>query len=118
MSDERAAACHQATAGCYSSLPAPLSRNQFHGQPPAVAKMSTRGSDASRPPSRSKSAALSSSAAGSRIRSQDDALPSNSQKRKRDSPAFPLEELLKPAITIKVCTAHPVATTVHDPDQC
>ncbi|KAK7739440.1 hypothetical protein SLS63_001785 [Diaporthe eres] len=63
--------------------------------------MSTRGSDASRPPSRSKSAALSSSAAGSRIRSQDDALPSSLQKRKRDSPAFPLEELLKPAITIK-----------------
>ncbi|KAL2288066.1 hypothetical protein FJTKL_04218 [Diaporthe vaccinii] len=63
--------------------------------------MSTRGSDASRPPSRSKSAALSSSAAGSRIRSQDDALPSNSHKRKRDSPAFPLEELLKPAIAIK-----------------
>ncbi|KAK2611166.1 hypothetical protein N8I77_004537 [Diaporthe amygdali] len=63
--------------------------------------MSTRGSDASRPPSRSKSAVLTSSAASSRSRFQDDALPSNPHKRRRVSPAFPLEELLKPVITIK-----------------
>ncbi|KAI3396679.1 hypothetical protein diail_11787 [Diaporthe ilicicola] len=63
--------------------------------------MSSRGSDASRPPSRSKSAVLSSSAASSRSRLQDEALLSNPHKRKRASPAFPMEELLKPAITIK-----------------
>ncbi|KAG8165386.1 hypothetical protein KVR01_005661 [Diaporthe batatas] len=63
--------------------------------------MSTRGSDASRPPSRSKPAVISSSAAASRITSQDDALILSSQKRKRASPVFALEELLKPYITIK-----------------
>lgn len=72
--------------------------------------MSTRGSDASRSPSRSRSnktkPAIQSSSTpySSHTRTENDYLSSQSNKRDRESSFLPLEELLKPAITIKVST--------------
>ncbi|KAJ4417095.1 hypothetical protein N0V82_006377 [Gnomoniopsis sp. IMI 355080] len=69
--------------------------------------MSIRGSDASRPPSRSRSnknkpsLQHSSTPYSSHTRIDDESISSKSSKTERESPFLPLQELLKPVITIK-----------------
>lgn len=79
----------------------------------SLSTMSVRGSDVSRPPSRSRSnkpvsalLARSSTPFSSHTINDNESVSSqphfHSRKRKRDSPTIALEELLKPAISIRV----------------